>query len=66
MTACKRELELVKLVKEGVSQLGTGGNRILSRGNRKCKVFVLRGSVVTRKYKVGGSKVADAAEGQEP
>lgn len=44
----------------------TGGNSILSRGHRKCKVFVLRGSMVTRKYKVDGSKVADAAEGQEP
>lgn len=66
MRACKRELELAMLVKEGVSQLGIGGNSILSRGNRKCKVFVLRGSMVTRKYKVDGSKVAGAAEGQEP
>lgn len=37
LRACGRELELAKLVKEGVSQLGIGGNSILAEGIESAK-----------------------------
>lgn len=48
--ARKRELELVRTFRERVNQVGTGGNSITNRWNRKHKVSILRGSMVTRKY----------------
>lgn len=46
----KRELELVRTFRERVNQVGAGGNSVTNRWNRKYKVSILRGSMVTRKY----------------
>lgn len=56
---------MLSLLKRELASWGLVGT-VFSAEGIEGKVFVLRGSMVTRKYKVDGSKVASAAEGQEP